>query len=65
MKITQKLVADVKRSNLCLWHDQNWHNFQGKPEVEAIKYALRFKNADDTAKDIVRNAKNYLSIFYS
>jgi hypothetical protein len=61
MKITQKLVAEVKRSNRCSWHDQNWHNFQRKPEVEAVKYALRFKNADDTVKDIVENAKKYLS----
>ena len=41
MKITKKLIGEVKKSNREKLHPQAWHNFQGQPEVEAINYALR------------------------
>ena len=57
MNITQKLVAEVKRHNKISWHDQAWHDFQALPEVEAINFAIAVKSPDDTAFDIVENAK--------
>ena len=40
MKITQKLVAEVKRSNKLTLHPQAWHDFQRTPEVQAINSAI-------------------------
>lgn len=42
MKITQKLVAEVKRSLKQGWRDQEWHDFMSLPEVEAIVKAMNY-----------------------
>ena len=60
MNITQKLVAEVRKSNAKYWHDQEWHNFQGIKEVIAVNYALTQSNADWTLADVVNEAKKYL-----
>ena len=61
MKITQKLVAEVKRSNKMSLHPQSWHDFQGLREVEAINWAIeKLRGTQPAPADIVAEAKDFL-----
>ena len=61
MKITKKMIADVKKSNKKQLHPQAWHDFQSKPEVEAINYALRMQSGGD----IKIEAEKYLAVIHN
>ncbi len=62
MKITTKLVAQVKKHNAAEWHDHSWWGFERLPEVEAINIAMWSENAGDTLSlsEIVEKALTYL-----
>lgn len=63
MKITQKMVAEVKRSNKLSLHPQAWHDFQGLREVEAVNWAIdKLQGTQPTLADIVAEAKDYLRV---
>jgi len=63
MNITQKLVAEVKRSNKQQLHPQSWHDFQRLDEVKAVNGAIwsckEFRHSTDLA-DVVFEAKKLL-----
>lgn len=59
-RINIALVKEVKKHNAKKWHNQDWHEFDNRPEVEAINYALASGNAD--MKDILAEAIDYLRI---
>lgn len=62
MKITHRLVAEVKRHNNLNWHDKAWRDFQGLPEVEAVNHALMTLGSyDTTTKDIIAESNCYLA----
>ena len=61
MKITQKLVTEVKRSNRLSLHPQSWHDFQGLREVEAINWAIdKLAGTQPTLADIVSEATDFI-----
>ena len=68
MNITQKLVAEVKRSNKRQLHPQSWHDFQALPEVQAVNSAIwccnEFYSSTDLA-DIVIEAKKRLNEYFN
>lgn len=59
--ITQKLVKEVIEHNKLLFHDVVWHEFNYKKEVEAVNFALTFRDEPYDLKDIVREAKEYFA----
>ena len=62
MKITQKLLAEVKREEKLQWHDQAWYTFFTQPEVVAVQYACQMASPGDTKAAIVAEAKKYLEL---
>lgn len=63
-KITQKLVKEVKASNKRSWHDKDWHEFQSRPEVKAINFAMHELGTHDISDaDIASTALASLHIF--
>lgn len=64
MKITQKLVSEVKRKNRLSFHDRLWHDFMSIPEVKSINAAIeQEKHNHPTNSDIVDVAKKFLFVF--
>ena len=49
MKISQKLVAQVKRTNKQSLRPESWHDFMFAPQVVAINYAIFAARLTDNA----------------
>jgi len=65
MKITQKLVRETIKSNSQKLHPKSWHDFQQKPEVISVNFALmQYENRTKDMKDIVEKAKSYFEDIY-
>ena len=64
IKITHKDVSEFKKLAKQTWHDQNWHDAMGEKKNEAIEYALSEKEAGAKVKDVIIEAKKYLTNVY-
>ncbi len=60
MKITQKMIREVKRMDRQTFHDEAWWAFQLKPETTAIQVAMHAAKDGDSAADIVASAQKYM-----
>ena len=60
-KITHALIRDVREHNRQQWHDQAWWDFQRRPDVEAVQYAINNREYGDRDADIKRKAEGYLA----
>lgn len=60
MKITQKMMREVKRHDRQTFHDEAWWTFQKRPETTALQVAIHFAKDGDSAADIVASAQRYI-----
>ena len=63
MKITQKFVREVKRHLKTNWHDQGWHDYQSRPETQAVIWALIMCAEPQRPNEIVIEAKKAYADF--
>jgi hypothetical protein len=63
-KITQAMVARVKRENKKLLHPKSWHDFMNLPEVKSINFAIFAVNLIDN-REIAIEAKSYYADIYA
>ena len=60
MKITQKMMHEVRKHDRQTFHDEAWWTFQNRPETMAIQVAIHFAKDGDSAADIVASAQRYI-----
>jgi len=66
MKITQKMVAEVKRMNKVEWHDRAWHDFMRKKETVIINHVINWHSSSGdpytiTNREVVEGVKEAIS----
>lgn len=60
MKITQKMLHEVKKHDRQTFHDEAWWDFQKWPETIALQVAIHAAKDGDSAADIVASAQRYI-----
>ena len=65
MKITQKMVAEVKRMNKVEWHDRAWHDFMRQKENVIINHVINMHSDKGgyalTNREVVEGVRDAIS----
>lgn len=61
MKITKALIRQVAAMESKAWHDAPWHDFMGRPDVEAVRYARQAVDSEADLDAVKAEAEKYLA----
>ena len=58
--INRKFIIKVQTYLSKTWHDQEWHDFMGQPEAEAVCYAIQELGRGANYEDIATEARKFM-----